>query len=344
MHGRRRRRHAAAWSTAAVTALILGTVAMTMGFLRMREDLRGPSAVSPAADVPAAPKPDQVTVDLDPTSGYVATVRGTDAGRQFVTAKDFRLGGPAGGRYAGEVTAYEAGAFDPAALLAGEILSVHGHDARFVPDYRFATRSDGDRRPLTTGVLGWQDPSGVWVLVYADAGQAVDRQEIQRLAASVTIAPPRDLRTPFRLGGTLPDGLATTYVRADEDRASRRSGTVGLSAPDRRPSIGAVYTGSPAGVRVSVFAAAPDGDWARERATLTGHTTVDGHPAWYVTGTNPLSRPDAGARLVVETPHCVLSLLTADRRITGRDDLAGIVRGLAIGDCGDPDTWITPLS
>jgi hypothetical protein len=346
MHGRRRRKRAAAWLTAAVAALVLGIAAVTLGVLQLQRDEPEPPpvAVLPAG-APVGRNQGQVTVDLDPTSGYVAAVRGTDATRQFVTAKDFQFAAGVGtGRYGGEVTAFDPGTFDARGLQSGENVTINGHDARYVPSYDFAERSDGDGKPLRTAVVAWQDPSGVWVLTYADAGQKVERQDLLRLAASVTIAPPRDLRTPFRLGTDLPDGLITTYVRSEEDQAARRSGTVGLSRPGRKSSRAAVYAGSPRGMRVSVFASAPDPAWAQEKAAMTGRFTAVGHPAWYVTGTNPLSAPGAGGRLVVETEHCVLSLLTADRQKTGRDDLERIVQGMAIGDCGDPNTWIAPLS
>lgn len=343
MHGRRRRGHASLWLTGVSALLVIGGAALAVGMIRMqRDDAEAPGAATPEQQVPAR-KAGQITVDLDPTSGFVAAVRGTDATRQFVTARDFSPGADGkAGRYAGEVTAFDPGNFDSSELNRGEIISVAGHDARYVPDYTFAKLSDGGKAHETP-LVGWQDPSGVWLLVYRDAGQTVERDVLQRLAASVTLAPPREVRIPFRLGA-LPAGLAATYVRAVEDARDGRGGTVGLSEPDRPESQAAVYAATPAGITVSVSASARDDKWNAEKATLAGDTTAVGHNAWYDTGRNPLSRGTTGSVLVVETDQCVIRLTAADRGQVSRRDLDQMVAGLAIGDCADTDTWIAPLS
>jgi hypothetical protein len=331
MHGHRRRRHAAAWLTGAATILVLGAAALTAGLLRLDNDEEPESAAGAPADPAPARDQDQVTIDLDPTSGFVATVRGTDATRQFVTAQELGLGGGAG-RYAGEVSAYDPGTFDPARLRGGETVQVKDHDAVYLESYPFAERSTGEPVPYRAPAIAWADAGGVWVLVYAAAGHATTRADLQRLAASVTLAPPRDLRTPFRFGPVLPAGLAATYVHAEEDPSGTLRGTVGLGAPGRRPSGAAVYRGAPPGVAVTVLAAAPDARWRQEKADLAGDTTVAGHPAWYRTG-----------RLVVETEHCVIQVFATDHGHTGRDSLGRLVEDMVIGDCANPDTWITPL-
>jgi hypothetical protein len=40
----------------------------------------------------------------------------------------------------------------------------------------------------------------------------------------------------------------------------------------------------------------------------------------------------------------VLRLHTADRERTGPADLERLVADMTIGDCGNPESWITPLS
>ncbi len=343
MHGRRRRGHAALWLTGMAALLVIGGAVVTVGMIRLqRDDAETPAAAAPEVAAPAR-KAGQITVDLDPTSGFVAAVRGTDATRQFVTARDFSAGGDSkSGRYAGEVTAFDPGKFDGSTLQRGEVITVAGRDARYVPDYTFAELSDGGKTHQTP-LVGWQDPSGVWLLVYRDAGQTVELDVLQRLAASVTLAPPREVRTPFRLGA-LPPGLAATYVRAVEDQREDRSGTVGLSDPARPESQAAVYAGAPDGITVSVSASNRDAKWTAEKAELTGGTKSGGHNAWYDTGRNPLSRGSAGSTLVVETDHCVIRVTAADRGEVSRADLDALVKGMAIGDCADTDTWIAPLS
>jgi hypothetical protein len=343
MHGRRRRRHAALWLTSVAAMLVIGGTAVTVGLVRLqRDDAEAPGAAVPQEQAPVR-KAGQITIDLNPTSGFVASVRGTDATRQFVTARDFSPSGSGeSGRYAGEVTAFDPGRFDGSALQRGEVITVRGHDARYVPDYTFAKLSDGGK-PYRTPLVGWQDPSGVWLLVYRDAGQRVERDVLESLAASITLAPPKEVRTPFRLG-TLPAGLAPTYVRSVEDERDGQGGTVGLSAPDRRESPAAVYNAAPAGVTVSVSAARRDAKWTAERATLTGSTKAGGHDAWYDTGRNPLSRDSTGSTLVVQTDHCVIRLTAANRAEVTRAELGAMVSDMAIGDCADLDTWIPPLN
>jgi hypothetical protein len=329
------------WLTSVAAVLVIGGAAVTVGMVRLqRDDAEAPGAAVPQEQAPVR-KAGQITIDLNPTSGFVAAVRGTDATRQFVTARDFSPNGESG-RYAGEVTAFDPGKFDGSALQRGETITVRDHDALYLPNYTFAKLSDGGK-PHRTPLVGWQDPSGVWVLVYRGPGQRVERDALESLAASITIAPPKEVRTPFRLGA-LPAGLAPTYVRSVEDERDGRGGTVGLSAPGRRESQAAVYDAAPAGVTVTVSAARRDAKWTAEKATLTGSTKAGGHHAWYDTGRNPLSRGSTGSTLVVETDHCVIRLTAADRAEVTRADLDAMVADMAIGDCADLDTWIAPLS
>jgi hypothetical protein len=340
MHGHKRQSRAALWLTGAAALLVIGGAAATVGVVRLqRGEPDRTVAEQPVDDAPAR-RPDQITIDIDPTSGFVATVRGTDTTRQFVTAHDFALGTTEGGRYAGEVSVYDPGTFDAAPLRGGEVVDVAGHDARYVPAYRFAALSETDP-PHRSPAVGWQDPSGVWLLVYSAPGEKLAREDLIRLAESITMAPPRDLRTPFRLGAT-PNGLAVTYVRSDEQDGNR-GGTIGLSDPRRKASSAAVYEGAPYGVTVSISAIAPDAKWAAEKATLGGGAKVGGYPAWYSEGKNMLSPEGNGSVLAVETEQCVLRLRTADRKAISRAELNHTVEDMAIGDCSDPDTWITPL-
>jgi hypothetical protein len=150
------------------------------------------------------------------------------------------------------------------------------------------------------------------------------------------------VRTPFRVG-TLPSGLTATYVRAVEDERDGRSGTVGLSTAGRQSSTGAIYLAAPNGITVSVSASLRDDDWTAEKKKLTGKVKAGRYDGWYVTGRNPLSRGATGGTLIVETETCVVRLSAADRDKVTRDDLVKVVADMAIGDCGDPDTWIAPL-
>jgi hypothetical protein len=333
-----RRQSRAILLTGAAAVLVIGGVAATVGAVRLSDGEPEPPVAVVAPEPPR--RADQITIDINATSGFVAAVRGTDATRQFVTARDVSPGTGAGGRYAGEVSAYDPGSFDAAPLQRGEVVDVAGHDARYVPDYGFAALSQDDA-PHRSPAVGWADPSGVWLLVYVAPGERATRDDLIRLAESITLAPPREVRTPFRLG-VLPNGLSVTYVRAGE-QGEGRGGMVGLSDPRRKASSAAVYDGAPYGATVSIFAESPDADWASEKRTLTGRRTVAGHPAWYTEGRNMLSPEGNGSALTVDTGHCVIRLRTADRRAINRAELERTVADMTIGDCGNPDTWITPL-
>jgi hypothetical protein len=337
MRGHRRPAAVVVWLTGAAAALVIGGVATTVGVLRTRDG--EPAAPAVTATAPAR-RADQLTLDINNRSGFVAAVRGTDAGRQFVSARDVTPGAGAGGRYAGEVSAYDPGSFDAAQLRDGAVVNVAGHDARYVTDYSFAALSEDDR-PHRSPAVGWADPSGVWLLVYAAPGERRTRDDLVRLAEAVTLGPPIQIRTPFRLG-SVPDNLAVTYVRAIE-QGDDSGGMVGLSDPRRKASAAAVYNGAPYGAEVSLSAAAPDDDWAAEKPTLSGRGTVAGHPAWYAEGRNMLSPQGNGSTLTVDTGPCVVKLRTADRSAVTRAELARTVEELTIGDCREPDTWITPL-
>ncbi|HET6532299.1 MAG TPA: hypothetical protein VFH03_17070 [Actinoplanes sp.] len=333
-----RRRSRAVWLAGAAAVLVIGGVAAAVGAARLPDGEPEPPVA--AVDPPPPRRPDQLTIDINPVLGFVTTVRGTDATRQFVSTRDVSPGTGAGGRYAGEVSAYEPGSFDAAPLRDGEVVDVSGHDARYVPEYGFAALSPDDA-PHSSPAVGWADPSGVWLLVYVAPGERATRDDLIRLAESVTLAPPREVRLPFRLGA-LPDRLAVTYVRANE-QADGRGGMVALSDPRRKASSAAVYNGAPYGATVSIFAETPDAEWAAEKRTLTGRRTVAGHPAWYAEGRNMLSPEGNGSALTVDTGRCVIRLRTADRTAISRAELDRTLAEMTIGDCGDPNTWITPL-
>ena len=341
-HGRRRRPRSPVWLAGAVLVVVLGAAAVTVGILRMNDDGGSAPPAAPAIANPApARAPLQQTLEVDPTSGYAAVARASDAGRQALTAQNLAFSNGGKGQYGGEVTAYDPGAFDPVRLRRNATqLTVRDHQASFVPDFAFPAAGSGDSRPYHTDVLGWQDPSGIWVLVYAAPGASLPRDELLRFAAAVTVGPPRDLRAPFRLG-PLPDGLTATYVRSvDIQSDDLNAATVGLSAAGRRPSGGAVYDAVPPGVALAITAAVP----GKDAPDTPGDLKVAGHDAWYTTGTNPLSAPGAGGKLTVATGQCLVTVEAADRKRTPRADLQRMVAAMTIGDCRDPDTWIPPLS
>lgn len=322
------RRRGTVWIAGlAVLAVLGGAGAVLWGVLNTG------GADSAAADVPdqtdAARGPGQMSVDIAPTSGYIAVLRVVDATRQALTVQNL-TGGPGNiAGYAGEVSAYEPGTFDPAPLKAGQPVVVSGQDGWYVPQYVFP----GDGRSQRTAALGWQDQSGLWLIVYADTaandGRVLDLEHLQRLAESVLVSPPHDLRAPFRVGW-VPPGLTMTYLAATDNTGTVGSATVGLTDPGRTPSRAASYGGIPGNVRLSVSAAAPSSTWATEKSQLTGALTVGGKKGWLT-----------GLDLVLESGQCIIRV--HNDAALSQSDLGKFVKQLLIGDCSQNDSWGPPV-
>ncbi|MEU7908221.1 hypothetical protein [Actinoplanes sp. NPDC049118] len=315
-------------TTLAVVALVACAAAVAIGVIRMRDDDEAPARPA-VAD--AGRRPWQLTLDLDPTAGYLVTSGVSDGRRQSLTVQDLAFSGRQDGVYGGEVTAFPPGTLDEGQFSAGE--RVNG--AFYLPGFVFPEHTAGDAKPWRTPAVGRPDPSGLWVVVYADpalatAGAAVDRAGLLRLASAARIGPPRDLRMPVRLGAGLPAGLQLTYVRSPDHQIDRRPSAIGLSAPTRRPTGAGVYAQVPQGLDLTVLIAPRDAEWDRRRATLTGATRSGGLEAWY----------DEGRRLTVQAERCVVTI----EATLPRAELDRLVEQMTIGDCADPDSWIPPLS
>jgi hypothetical protein len=270
-----------------------------------------------------------VTLNVDQTAGYVVTAGITDGERQTLTVQNLGLGDDPDGVYGGEVTAFPAGTLDEGQFSDAEQIG----DVRYLATFTFAGHDPGDTAPWRTPAVGRRDPSGTWIVVYADSARAdgkIGRADLLRLAAAVTLGSPRDLRLPLRLGIALPERLTLTYIRSPDHKIDRRQAVAGFSTGSRAPSGAAVYTEPPGGLSIAVLTAPRDAAWIRKRATLTGRTQVAKLPAWY----------EPNGRLTVEAEHCVV---TVDSRLP-RAEVDALVQDLIIGDCADPQSWIPPLS
>jgi len=312
----------------AVLGVLVLLVAGAVGWLVLRGDDGSPARATGVVDEATVPRAaGQMTADLTPTGGFVASLRVVDQSRQQITVRSLSSTGVGNG-YAGEVSAYDPGTFDPTALKEGERTVVAGQDAWYVDQYVFPGDGAGQR----TAVLGWQDPSGAWLLTYADTaaneGRIFDLDHLQRLSEQVVISPAHDLRAPFRLGW-MPAGLSMTFVAASENAGSASSATVGLSAAGRKPSTAASYAGVPKNLDLSISATAPDKRWSQEKAQLSGATTIAGRPAWL-----------DGNDLVVQERQCVLRVHTSGKR--PRAELERLVKEVRVGDCAEPDSWTAP--
>jgi hypothetical protein len=310
-----------------VALLVAGIAVTTAGVLRMRGD--GDASAAPVAPADLGRRPWQVTLNVDQTAGYVVTAGITDGARQTLTVQNLGLGGGADGTYGGEVTAFPPGTLDEGQFSNAERVD----DFRYLAAFTFAGHTAGESTPWQTPAVGRLDPSGTWIVVYADTARAdgrIGRAALLRLAAAVTLGSPRDLRLPLRLGVALPERLTLTYIRSPDHRIDQRQAVAGFSTGSRAPSGAAVYTELPGGLSIAVLTAPRNAAWLRKRATLTGRTQVAKLPAWY--------EPDG--RLTVEAERCVV---TVESHLP-RAEVDALVGDLIIGDCGDPESWIPPLS
>jgi hypothetical protein len=280
----RHRRGVLAAGIAAV--LVTGVTVGTVGVLRGGDD---EPVAAPAGAADSNRRPWQVTLDVDQTSGYVVATTVTDGDRQTLTMQNLAVGDGPDGTYGGEVTAFAPGTLDESQFRTAEQVD----DFRYLATFSFAGHTTADVQPWPTPAVGRRDPSGTWIVVYADTKRAngrIARADLLRLAAAVTLDSPRDLRLPLRLGSALPGGLHLTYVRSPDHRIDRGPAAVGFSTASRAPSGAAVYTGAPSGLSVAVLTGARDAAWTRKRATLTGKTQVAKLPAWHeANGIPPLS-------------------------------------------------------
>jgi hypothetical protein len=310
-----------------VALLTAGVAVVAVGLVRMRGD--GEPSSAPVAPPDPGRRPWQVTLTVDQTSGYVVTSSVTDGARQTLTLQNLALGKDRDGTYGGEVTAFPPGTLDESQFAHAEQVD----NVRYLATFTFAGHAAGETTPWQTPAVGWQDPSGQWIVVYADTARAdgrIGRADLLRLAAAVTLDAPRDLRLPLRLGVALPERLTLTYIRSPDHRIDQRPAVAGFSTGSRAPSGAAVYTEPPDGLSIAVLTGPRNAAWIRKRATLTGKTTVAKLPAWY----------EPSGRLTVEAEHCVVTVASH----LARPEVDALVGDLIIGDCADPESWIPPLS
>jgi hypothetical protein len=321
------RRGPGVWvATMAVVLLVAGVAVVALGVLKTREDDDAAPIVAETGR-----KPWQVTIDLDISAGFLVTAAVVDAGRQTLTVQNIGLNddNPAGA-YGGEVSAFEPGMLEENQLRGGEAVNIDVDlDARYVAAYTFAAHGDGAAQQWQTPAVGWQDPSGTWVLVYGD--ETTTKESLLKLAGAIRLGTPRDLRMPFRLGAGLPDGLQPTYFQSPENKTDGLPPTVGLSAPFREPSRAAVYRAESPALDLSVSAVPRDTQWATTRKTLGAAAKVAGHDTWFDSG-----------QLTVEAERCIVHVRGGTA--TPREQLARIVDEMTIGDCTDLDSWIPPLA
>ncbi|MEU4562675.1 hypothetical protein AB0F72_30220 [Actinoplanes sp. NPDC023936] len=239
------------------------------------------------------------------------------------------------------VLVFDPGAYDPAALRRGEPVTVGGRQAWYAPDLPVEEDMslDGRNAPaLTNGpALGWQEPSGAWVVLFRHSVTPAVRADLIEVARDLRVQdPPQPVRAPFRFGWLAP-GLRVTGLQLHDSAL--------LSGKSAAVTYG--YDSGPAGdVSMTVFAVTGEGDrdWEMIRPALPAPQRVGGHDAWYVDRPNDALAPaEGGSIVVVDTGACHLQLSVADSTRIPEADAMRMAGELTVSDCGDLDTWL-PLT
>jgi hypothetical protein len=322
---RRRRRLTAVAGAAALVAAVAMVVPVVAD--RRHADRQ------PSVGVPAERLPGQVTLGVDPASGYVPLHQDIDTNGQWII---FAPAGPDETQgQAGAIALDPDAGFDPSRLRQGERTTVAGHEAWYVGDYPFGDygigykKSPMHRTPTVAPLLGWRDPGGAWVLVYQSPVRP-SREELHQAAQAIRVTPAREMTLPISLG-PLPDGMPLNRVSSNH----RFSGALSLGGPPV-PLDAKILPGLGTGAAVTIGVAPGD----RLQIPPTGVTRVApvaGHDAWYAP-TNPYDAQAKGT-LYVRAGHCTFAFTSRDADRASAARLREIAEGATYADCADPATW-----
>jgi hypothetical protein len=338
---RRRRRLALTGAVAAVTAL---AAALPATLPQLRD-----TAPHQAASAPTDYRERfQLTVDLAPHQNYFTLTSGTDGTLQFLAVRTVR---PSETDQGGEVRVYDPGTYDPTQLLRGERITVQGHPAYYVPDLMVGTASrledpaeERAEREMRVPAVGWQDPSGAWVIVF---GLADDRTALLRLAEQVRVGPPRDAVAPYHLT-YVPAGLPGAYLQMYRGGPGGWPHSAVALAVDRQPSQDQVLPPlSPRGAPLKITMEPTEGnrdlEWIIPDLGPKTHT-IAGYDAWYVPMPHRhFTGPEKGSQLFVTIGSCTLWITVADRTQIPFEEQKRMIEGAQFKDCENPDTWVKPL-
>lgn len=328
---RRRRRVTGAAAAAVLIAVVAVAVPATVARLRAADEL-------PATPAPYR-APSEITLSVQPASGFFVLDHGTDATRQFLTVRNSDT---AAKDHGGTVNVYDPGTFDPAALKRGERVTVAGHSAYLVPT----------ARPISTDPqLGWQDASGAWVTV----SETANREALLRLAETVRLGPPRQITAPVQFGW-VPGGLPLSYAKSYSEMGGTSGpglGSVVGFAADRPPAqypMRPVVSGN-SGLALSAMTmskantgwaelVAPEGAPAGKHPTPKWET-IGGQRAWYLPddAEPQIFGGGPGAHLFIEVGGCGVMLTVADLAQIDYAELVRTVTGMTFSDCTDATTW-----
>lgn len=321
----RRRRRVTAVSGVAALVAVVAMVAPIVADRRHADGL-------PPATVPVERATGQVTLGVDPASGYVMTSQDVDADGQRIA---FRIP-PAASKEKSFLTAAIAVdpdvSFDPSRLQAGERTTVSGREAWYVSDYPLGTYTPKNltstqRSETDVALVGWRDPSGIWVLAFQENNDDPDRGKLLAAAQALRIHPAQDMTLPISFG-RLPDGLPLNMVRSDRRTSAFVTLGGATAPPDTRWFVGP----SPG---TAVMIQVQPGTELPVRGTRVAR--VAGHDAWYSKATSGTAR--GNGTLSVRAGNCTVAFSAWDEDQASAAQLREIAAAVTYADCTDPTTW-----
>lgn len=307
---------------ACVSAAVVTVLAVAVPVVVTRNLAEPPAPAIPATPSPAPPsvrRLGQVTLDLDIASGYVVRSLGTLSNRQEMTAVPAaKARNQSDWDPAIEVVVLEPGVYNAGALPGTVPVTVAGHDAWFqsrLPLGRLSNWSADDARGPA---IGWQERSGVQVVVFARPESDFQRAELLRVAEGLRIGRPRDVTVPLRLGW-IPAGMEITAVTV---RPQNGDTIVSLRRGNDHAELWAVPKRR-----------TPAGSFSGpEFSSLT----VAGRPAVF-------QREAKYTKLIIpEFGTCGLFIETATARESTKADFIHVLETLTVADCEDRKTWTRP--
>jgi hypothetical protein len=321
---RRRRRIAGAAGAACLVVVAAAVVPVVVA----RQHADHPPVVATPAPYR---KPGQVTLGIA-GSKYFLIFKTTDRNVQQLSLRNRDTSVIRD--YGGEVIAYDPGTYDPAQLRRGERTTVSGHDAWLMMDYRFPDESQG------MPVLGWQDPSGVWVLAFR-LDRTFDRTSVFAFASVVRVGPAQPLTAPIQLPAE-PAGLPLTAVLLQGGPHGFSDATVAFGAGGKPQQI--PFPGLPRNVPLQINST-PQGnlDMPMIKAALTKIPPIAGHPAWYGVDGGAAGGWEGGGRVLIDAEGCTVQFISANLGTVSRAQLEATAATATYADCTDPSTWTPPL-
>jgi hypothetical protein len=327
----RRRRRITATIAAAVAALLVAV---------------GIPLAAHRATMPAQPEPARtaadMTIDLADEAHFTVVQRAADGARQLLVAAAKGFGHlPVGSdTKAGQVWAYDPGAFNAADLPPGQTVKVGGHDALLVPALT-EQRYDELERLGAASVAGvfeaavvWRDPSGIWIAVTGTAS----REVLVALAGAVRVTEPRPPAGPVGLSW-LPSGLAVTH--AETFGVPLLEARIELAAPEPGTNAVAPPSHGPGGTSVEISIEPRAGNQWNDGMRLPAPAlTVAGHGGWYFHGETPgYTFGKSEGRLLIDTGSCGIRVDVPDDSVVTSDELLKMMSLATYGSCTDKTGW-----